>query len=155
MDDPFNLQRFVDAQNTRFAAAFAEIRGGAKRGHWMWFIFPQLAALGQSAMAKHYGIGSIEEAAAYLQHPLLGSRLRACVAALQTLPNPDAITVFGSIDALKLGSSLTLFSAASGDPLFTNAISRWCGDQDQATLRLLREISAEAETKRNRGVRFE
>jgi uncharacterized protein (DUF1810 family) len=136
--DPFRLERFVDAQTDVFETALAEIRAGAKRSHWMWFIFPQLAALGQSATAKHYGIESLAEAQAYLAHPLLGPRLRECVSALQALPPAKAEQVFGPIDALKLRSSLTLFDAAGAGPQFAAALERWFGGADAKTTALLK-----------------
>ena len=137
MADPFQLERFADAQEDVFDTALAEIRDGAKRSHWMWFIFPQLAALGQSATAKRYGIESLEEVHAYLDHPVLGTRLRECVNALQALPPAKAEQVFGPIDALKLRSSLTLFDAAGGGPQFAAALDRWFGGADAKTLALL------------------
>jgi uncharacterized protein (DUF1810 family) len=137
MDDKFNLQRFVDAQAGIYPAALAEIRRGAKRSHWMWFIFPQLAGLGRSDMARRYAIGSLEEARAYLAHPLLGARLRECVEALQDLSGVTAEAVFGGVDAVKLRSSLTLFAAASESDLFAAALDRWFGEPDPATLQLL------------------
>src|SRR3546814_3568626 len=104
----------------------------------MWFIFPQIAGLGHSAMAQRYAIQSLDEAKAYLDHPLLGSRLRTCVSALQDLTGMTAEAVFGGIDAIKLRSSLTLFDAAGGGPLFAAALDRWFrGEKDDATLRLL------------------
>ena len=138
--DPFNLARFVDAQARNYGEAIAEIRGGAKRSHWMWYVFPQLAGLGHSAMAQLYAIGSREEALAYLAHPILGPRYRECVAALQNLPPTTAEAVFGGIDAMKLHSSLTLFAEASGEPLFAAALDRWFGGRrDARTVALLRE----------------
>ena len=137
MADPFQLERFVDAQEDVFDTALAEIRDGAKRSHWMWFIFPQLAALGQSATAKRYGLESLKEAHAYLDHPVLGTRLRECVNALQALLPAKAEQVFGPIDALKLRSSLTLFDAAGGGPQFAAALDRWFGGADAKTLALL------------------
>ena len=132
------LARFVEAQANSYAVALAEIRAGAKRLHWMWFIFPQLRGLGQSPTAHYYGIASMEEARAYLDHELLGPRYRACVEALQQLATSDAVAVFGSIDAIKLRSSLTLFEAAKPDPLFASAIDRWFGgERDAATIKLL------------------
>lgn len=138
-DDPFNLSRFVDAQAGSFVTALAEIRSGAKRSHWMWYIFPQIAGLGHSPMAQHYAIASLEEARAYLAHPLLGERLRSCVSALQGLPAGFAAgQVFGPVDAMKLRSSLTLFAAASGEHLFVDALNRWFrGEPDAMTLDLL------------------
>ena len=132
------LARFVEAQANSYAAALAEIRAGAKRSHWMWFIFPQLPGLGQSETAHYYGIASMEEARAYLDHELLGPRYRACVEALQQLATSDPVAVFGSIDAMKLRSSLTLFEAAEPDPLVASAIDRWFGgERDVATIKLL------------------
>jgi uncharacterized protein (DUF1810 family) len=134
----FNLDRFVAAQANSYDAALAEIARGAKRSHWMWYIFPQLAGLGRSEMAQFYAISSIDEARAYLAHPLLGRRLIACVAALQDLTGTTAEAVFGSVDAMKLRSSLTLFSVAGSDPMFAAALDRWFGEfRDEATLRLL------------------
>lgn len=139
--DPHHLARFVAAQADSHDAALAEIRRGAKRGHWMWYVFPQLAGLGHSAMARRYAIVSPDEARAYLAHPVLGERLRACVAALAALRGTTAAQVFGEIDALKLRSSLTLFAAAGGGPAFDEALARWCGGPDPATLRLLAAAS--------------
>jgi uncharacterized protein (DUF1810 family) len=131
----FDLDRFVDAQASTYEAALAEIRRGAKRSHWMWFIFPQIAGLGSSAMAQRFAIASIDEAHAYLRHPLLGARLRECVSALQDLTGTTAVAVFGSIDAMKLRSSLTLFVEADGGALFVAALNRWFdGLGDSATL---------------------
>jgi uncharacterized protein (DUF1810 family) len=121
----------------------AEIRAAAKRGHWMWYVFPQLSGLGRSEMARHFAIRSLAEARAYLDHPLLGARIAACVVALQDLGDATAESVFGNVDAMKLRSSLTLFEAAGADPLFAAAIDRWFGGRrDEATLRLLREGDA-------------
>jgi uncharacterized protein (DUF1810 family) len=122
MTSDATLARFVEAQANSYAAALAEIRAGAKRSHWMWFIFPQLRGLGQSPTAHYYGIASMEEALAYLDHELLGPRYRACVEALQQLGTSDPVAVFGSIDAIKLRSSLTLFEAAEPDPLFATRL---------------------------------
>ena len=132
-DDPFNLQRFVEAQEGTYAEALAEISHGAKRGHWMWFIFPQLKGLGQSEMAHRFGINSLDEAKAYLAHPVLGHRLRQCVAALQDLDSGTAAEVFGAVDAMKLRSSLTLFAKADGGAIFDAALSRWFEGEDERT----------------------
>lgn len=138
MNDPFNLARFVNAQTTTYATAFGEIARGAKRTHWMWFVFPQLDGLGQSDMARRYALGSLAEAKAYLDHPILGTRIRACVSALQDLPATSARTIFGPIDARKLQSSLTLFTEAGAGSMFEAALGRWFdGQQDLATLELL------------------
>ena len=137
VNDPFDLQRFVDAQESVYAAALSEIQRGAKRGHWMWFIFPQFRGLGHSAMAQRFGIGSLEEARAYLAHPVLGARLRECVESLQDLTGRSACDVFGNIDALKLRSSLTLFILAEGGAIFGAALARWFGSMDERTADLL------------------
>ena len=134
----YDLQRFIAAQTDRYQTALDEISRGRKRSHWMWFIFPQIAGLGSSSMAQHYAIQSVSEARAYLDHPVLGPRLRACVEALQDLGPTTAETVFGDVDAIKLRSSLTLFRAAGGGTLFDAALKRWFnGGPDEATLRRL------------------
>lgn len=142
--DRFNLDRFVSAQEVTYARALTELTGGRKNSHWMWFIFPQIAGLGSSEMSRRYAIGSIEEAQAYLAHPILGARYRQSVAALQDLVGTTAEAVFGSLDAAKLHSSLTLFAkAAPGDPLFAAAIQRWFrGDKDMQTVKILSEGAA-------------
>lgn len=132
------LARFVEAQEPVYGRAIDEIRRGAKRSHWMWFIFPQLAGLGKSVMAQRYAIGSLEEAKEYLQHPLLGARYIACVEALQDLGSSDPVPIFGDTDARKLRSSLTLFEAAGGKPIIAAALDRWFGgERDETTLHLL------------------
>ena len=130
-----HLDRFVQAQEGSYATVLAEIRAGAKRSHWMWYVFPQIAGLGHSPMAQRYAIRSLDEARAYLAHPVLGPRLRECVAALDSLTGTTAERVFGGIDAMKLRSSLTLFEAA-GAP-FGDTIARWFGERDERTLALL------------------
>ncbi len=138
MNDPHNLDRFVSAQADVFATALAEIRRGGKRSHWMWFVFPQLAGLGRSDMARRHAIRSLDEARAYLAHPVLGARLRESIGALQDLTGLNAQSVFGGIDAVKLRSSLTLFREAGGGPLFAAALERWFdGSSDPETLGLL------------------
>lgn len=136
-DDTYLLERFIAAQANSYETALAEIRRGAKRSHWMWFIFPQIAGLGSSAMAQRYAIASLDEAQAYLDHPLLGPRYRESVAALQDLAGTTAEAVFGGMDAIKLRSSLTLFVEAGAGPLIEAALARWCGDPDPATLAIL------------------
>jgi len=132
------LSRFVDAQADIYPRALGEIAAGAKRSHWMWFIFPQLRGLGHSPTAHHYGLESLDEARAYLAHPLLGARYVECVEALQALRGHDPVAVFGAVDAMKLRSSLTLFERARPTPLFAAALDRWFGgERDPATLRLL------------------
>jgi uncharacterized protein (DUF1810 family) len=138
-NDPYNLNRFLAAQQSTYAAVLAELRQGKKTSHWMWFIFPQLAGLGHSPTAQHYAIASLDEARAYLMHSALGDRLRECVRMLENLPHgSSAVGVLGEVDAMKLRSSLTLFEAATGDDLFSAALDRWFdGVRDDATLRLL------------------
>jgi uncharacterized protein (DUF1810 family) len=140
-EDPFDLRRFVAAQEGVYARALAELRAGEKRSHWMWFVFPQLRGLGRSPTAERYGIVSLAEASAYLAHPLLGPRLREATAALLDLPGPpDLHGVFGSPDDMKFRSSMTLFTAAAAEPggVFDRALDRFCdGRPDPATLQLL------------------
>lgn len=138
--DPFDLERFLTAQADSYEAALSEIRRGAKRSHWMWFIFPQIAGLGRSEMAQRFAIRSLEEARAYLDDPVLGTRLGESVAVLQDLTGLTAIAVFGEVDAMKLRSSLTLFDYAGGGPLFAAALERWFdGVRDPATIRIISE----------------
>lgn len=137
-NDPHDLERFVSAQHGEYTAALTEISNGAKQSHWMWFIFPQIAGLGFSAMSRRFAIASLDEARAYLEHPLLGLRLRACVDALQGVTGKTAQDVFDEVDAAKLRSSLTLFAEAGTDQLFAAALGRWFGGvRDDATLALL------------------
>jgi uncharacterized protein (DUF1810 family) len=136
-----DLDRFVDAQDGggTYAAALAELRAGHKRGHWMWFVFPQLAGLGRSPTAQHFAVRDLDEAAAYLAHPVLGPRLRESARALLALGGTDPVAVLGQVDALKLRSSMTLFAAAEPDePLWREVVERYYGGEaDGATLRLL------------------
>ena len=137
-DDPFDLERFVSIQRETYGRALEEIRQGRKRSHWIWYVFPQIAGLGHSAMSQRFAIRSLAEARAYLAHPLLGARYRECVSALQDLDESSAEAVLGTVDAAKLRSSLTLFAQASGEPLFAAALERWFdGLRDQATLAIL------------------
>jgi uncharacterized protein (DUF1810 family) len=129
-----DLGRFVAAQQDVYAGALAELRRGSKTGHWMWFVFPQVAGLGQSAMSRRYAIASLDEARAYLAHPVLGRRLRECADALLALgPADTAESVFGSIDARKLRSSMTLFArAAPDDARFRLVLARYFGGEFDA-----------------------
>ena len=138
--DSHDLQRFVEAQAHTYVTALRELVWGHKTSHWMWFIFPQLRGLGSSAMARKYEIASLDEARAYLAHPVLGPRLRGCVTTLQEIPHADPQRVFGNVDALKLRSSLTLFLRAGGGELFEAALQRWfSGQADERTDSLLEE----------------
>lgn len=128
--DPHHLERFVSAQDAgdTFRHALAELRAGRKTSHWMWFVFPQIAGLGYSSMARRYAIASLDEARAYAAHEILGTRLRACVSALNALAGSDAVAIFGSVDAMKLHSSLTLFvRAVPEEPAFAEALLRYFG----------------------------
>lgn len=137
--DPFQLQRFVDAQEGMFEIALLELQDGRKRNHWIWFIFPQLAELGRSPTSQFYGIRSLREARAYLAHPLLGDRYRQCVEAVRSWTGKKmAADIFGELDAMKLRSSLTLFETASGDPLLADALLTFFGGPDEATLQILK-----------------
>ncbi|RZM36695.1 MAG: DUF1810 domain-containing protein [Sphingomonas sp.] len=133
-----DLDRFVIAQDGVYPEALAELRRGAKRSHWMWFIFPQIAGLGQSPMARAYAIASADEARAYLAHEILGPRLIEVTHAV-TAPEGSAETILGGIDAVKLRSSMTLFAAVADDPApYRAALDRFYGGKDdQATLDLL------------------
>lgn len=137
--DPYNLQRFVAAQESVFAAVVEELRTGRKRSHWMWFVFPQMRGLGHSPTAQLYGIGSLDEARAYLAHPMLGSRLRLCTEAVLAMESASLNAIFDSPDDLKFCSSMTLFAVAADQPeLFRLALDRFCeGRLDQRTLALL------------------
>ncbi|HEX3538035.1 MAG TPA: DUF1810 domain-containing protein [Stellaceae bacterium] len=138
--DPFDLQRFVTAQAPLFATVLEELEAGRKRSHWMWFVFPQLRGLGFSSTAQFYGIASLDEARAYLAHPLLGGRLDLCTRTVLTVKDCSVYDIFGSPDDMKFHSSMTLFAlAAAGDAsVFHQALDRWWGGRmDQQTLRLL------------------
>lgn len=138
MDETYNLDRFVEAQAETYDTALAEIRRGQKQSHWMWFIFPQITGLGHSPTAQYYALTTLDEAKAYLDHPVLRPRLIACVEALQDLQGTTAEQVFGTTDAMKLRSSLTLLIEAGAPPLFTAALDRWfSGIKDHATLNIL------------------
>lgn len=137
--DPFQLQRFVDAQERNFEVALAELHSGRKQSHWMWYIFPQLAGLGRSPTAQFYGMRSLQEARAFLAHPILGQRYRNAVeAVLGWSGRRSADEILGSVDAMKLRSSLTLFEIASGDPLFADSIDAFFDGPDKTTLSLLK-----------------
>jgi uncharacterized protein (DUF1810 family) len=139
--DPFELERFVAAQDggQTYQQALVELRLGRKREHWIWFVFPQLAGLGSSSMSERYAIRSLDEARAYLQHAVLGGRLVECAEALLELDGDDPVAVMGTIDALKLRSSMTLFAAAAdANPVFERVLARYYrGQPDPVTTRLL------------------
>lgn len=131
--DPFDLARFVRAQQPDYDRALAELRAGSKRTHWMWYIFPQLAGLGRSPMAQRYAISGVPEAQAYLRHDVLGPRLIACATAVRDLEGRTAHEIFGSPDDLKLRSCATLFAPVSADPVFAQLLTQYfdgTGDPD-------------------------
>jgi uncharacterized protein (DUF1810 family) len=136
-DDPYNLQRFVTAQDAggTYEEAVAELRRGRKDSHWMWFIFPQIAGLGRTPMAQLYALSGLAEARAYLAHPVLGPRLRTCAGILTGLSGRTAEQIFGPLDAMKLRSSATLFlHAAPEEPVFRDVIEQYFGSvADPAT----------------------
>lgn len=135
-DDPFNLERFVEAQETVIDIVRAELRAGLKRTHWMWFIFPQIAGLGQSSMARRYAIASAAEARAYVSHPLLGARLVELTAIVNALQDRTVHEIFGSPDDMKFHSSMTLFATCSDDAApYREALKRYFrGATDDGTL---------------------
>lgn len=137
----FDLERFVRAQAPVYDAVLDELRAGRKRSHWMWFIFPQIAGLGLSEMAQRYALASLDEAAAYLAHPVLGERLRECAALVLAGPGGSADEIFGHPDNMKFHSSMTLFAAVPGtDPLFGQNLDKYFrGAPDSLTLARLKE----------------
>jgi uncharacterized protein (DUF1810 family) len=141
MDNAYDLERFVAAQDAggTYESALAELRRGRKTSHWMWFVFPQLAGLGQSPTSRRYAISGLEEARAYLRHPVLGPRLAEAARILTMQPGKDADQIFGGLDAQKLRSSVTLFHRADPDHgLFGQVLTQYFSDQsDPATDRLL------------------
>jgi uncharacterized protein (DUF1810 family) len=143
MDDPYRLERFVRAQddNGTYQQAVAELRAGRKLSHWMWFVFPQVAGLGFSAMSQRYAISGLDEARAYLDHPVLAPRLAECARIVADIAASTAEDVFGGVDAMKLHSSMTLFAAAAaaagagGEPVFGEVLAKYfAGVPDEATL---------------------
>jgi uncharacterized protein (DUF1810 family) len=139
MDDRFNLNRFVDAQSGEYEDVLAELRAGRKHSHWIWFIFPQLKGLGRSSTSEYFGIGSIDEAAAYLKHPVLGPRLLECTALVNRIEGLTIDAIFGFPDNLKFRSSMTLFARAAEESApFDGALEKYFGGQaDPLTLERL------------------
>lgn len=125
-DDPYDLQRFVDAQHAVYETVLAELRQGEKRSHWMWFVFPQIAGLGHSAMSKKFSIKSLDEARAYLRHPILGPRLIECTTLVNEIEGRTLHDIFGYPDDLKFRSCVTLFAqAAPSIPIFQQALQKY------------------------------
>jgi uncharacterized protein (DUF1810 family) len=139
MSDPYDLQRFVDAQNPVYDRVRAELQEGRKRSHWMWFIFPQIAGLGSSPLARRFAISSLSEAAAFLEHPILGPRLVECTRLFNLIDGRSIEQIFGRPDNLKFRSSMTLFARASADnQVFVDALQKhFGGESDPATLERL------------------
>jgi uncharacterized protein (DUF1810 family) len=137
--DPYDLQRFVDGQNPVFEEVRAELQAGRKRGHWMWFVFPQLRGLGSSQMAAKFGISSRQEAEAYLKHPILGPRLRKCTGLVNLVEGRSIDEIFGYPDNLKFRSSMTLFASATpDDQVFKDALEKYfAGEVDRLTIEQL------------------
>lgn len=136
VDDRFQLQRFVDAQEQVYETVLGELRAGRKRGHWMWFIFPQIVGLGRSAMAQRFALSSLEEASAYLAHPVLGRRLRECAMLVAGISGRSITEIFGNPDDMKFRSSMTLFARAAPDePIFATCLRQYFGGEpDPQTL---------------------
>ncbi|APH71692.1 DUF1810 domain-containing protein [Aquibium oceanicum] len=140
MSDPHDLRRFVQAQEPVYADVLAELRDGRKRSHWMWFVFPQVAGLGSSGMARRYAIGSLDEAKAYLADPVLGDRLVECTTLVLAWPDRPLHDIFGSPDDMKFCSSMTLFAQAAGPgSVFGTALDTFCDGPDRRTLQILGE----------------
>jgi uncharacterized protein (DUF1810 family) len=144
-DDPFDLQRFVEAQAPVYAQVIRELKAGRKESHWMWFIFPQIAGLGHSAMARRYAIASLDEAKAYAAHPVLGTRLRDCTALVLAVEGKNIHAIFGAPDDLKFHSCMTLFAhTALEEPLFRQALERFFhARQDPHTVARLQDHTSD------------
>ena len=138
-NDPFGLERFLIAQRATIEEVRCELRAGKKRSHWIWFVFPQLSGLGHSATAQHYAIHSLDEARAYLDHPILGPRLLECVGLVNAVENLTALQIFGSPDHMKFHSSMTLFAMTDLRlPAFADALVKYFGGtHDRLTVELL------------------
>jgi uncharacterized protein (DUF1810 family) len=138
----YDLNRFVEAQDPLYSRVVSELAAGAKRTHWMWFVFPQISGLGFSAMAQRYAIGSRMEAMAYLDHPVLGPRLIECTRLVLDVTGKTIHTILGSPDDIKFRSSMTLFDAVSDNPIFAEAIGKYyAGEKDEPTLTTLKRIT--------------
>jgi len=145
MTDPFDLERFIRAQDPVFRAIQGELARGRKQSHWMWFVFPQIAGLGLSAMSQRYAIASRAEAEAYLAHPVLGSRLIECTRLVLAVEGRTINAILGAPDDAKFRSSMTLFGAVSDEPVFGEALARYfAGERDGATLEILSKLDRPA-----------
>ena len=140
LDDPYNLQRFVEAQKSEIEQIKEELRAGEKQTHWMWYVFPQVAGLGKSSTSKRYAIKSREEALAYLAHEILGPRLRECTEIVNAVDDRSAYEIFGSPDNKKFRSSMTLFDTVADDPEpFRKALEKYYEEPDEHTIEFLSE----------------
>ncbi len=140
-DDPFNLSRFINAQEEVYERVLKELKSGHKQSHWMWYIFPQFDGLAQSTTSKYYAIKSIEEAVAYLNHPVLGSRLKKCADTVHKIEGKTVSEIFGYPDDLKLKSSMTLFSQVADNPVFVHVLDKYFqSERDTKTLQLLEKL---------------
>ena len=145
MTDPFDLERFLEAQEPVFRAVLTELGQGRKQSHWMWFVFPQIAGLGFSAMSQRYAIGSRAEAKAYLAHPVLGPRLTQCTRLVLAVQGRTINAILGAPDDAKFRSSMTLFGAVSDEAVFDEALARYfAGQPDGATLEILASLDRKA-----------
>lgn len=140
MCDTYNLERFVEAQKSHYEIALREIQSGCKRSHWIWFVFPQMASLGFSYNARFYGISCLDEARAYLKHPILGTRLRQITEALLQHTDKDVLSILGPIDTIKLCSCMTLFDVVAPDDIFRQVLKTFYKDKpDLKTLSLVQD----------------
>jgi uncharacterized protein (DUF1810 family) len=147
MTDPFDLERFVRAQDPVFRGVEAELARGRKQTHWMWFVFPQITGLGSSAMSQRYAIGSRAEAKAYFAHPVLGARLIECTGLVLAVQGRSINAILGAPDDAKFRSSMTLFGAVSDEPIFGAALARYfAGERDAATLEILSKLDRQAQS---------
>jgi uncharacterized protein (DUF1810 family) len=150
MSEPYDLKRFIDAQENVYANVIIELKAGRKRSHWMWFIFPQIAGLGFSAMAQSFAIASRKEAIAYLAHAVLGPRLLECTSLVLDVKGKSIHDILGTPDDLKFRSSMTLFGAISQHPLFSQAIAKYYPDgNDPATVDILARLDAKHKAKKH------
>lgn len=141
MSDRYDFARFLAAQDPQYSQVLNELRAGRKTSHWMWYIFPQIQGLGASETSRYYAIASLEEAKAYLAHPILGARLLECTALVNQIANRSLVEIFGTIDAMKFRSSMTLFREANArTAAFRDALDKYCdGTPDELTLAFLRK----------------
>lgn len=149
-NDPWNLNRFLSAQDENYGDALSELKAGRKQSHWMWYVFPQIDGLGFSSTSKFYAIKTLEEAKAYLQHPILGARLLECAEAVMAIEGRKAIEIFGSPDDMKLRSCATLFASLSPGSVFGRILDRFFnGNSDDKTLHIMQRLKEKASERRD------